>query len=80
MQEGQELETTTDDGCLSLLLDGAGIVRRAAYCGPRRLEGGPLARLVGLHAAYLGLDADAALPPDLLAYLNEPWAQARHIC
>lgn len=79
---GTHLSTSSaTSGQVHICLNARGQVHCIAYLGRREMQASKLSNLVGLHSSYLNdLQAsyEAGLVPDLIAFLNQPWAELLH--
>jgi len=78
---GVSLSTTSPSGLLHMCLNAQKQVHCIAYLGRKEMQASKLGNLVGLHSAYLNnLQAcyEAGEVPDLIEFLNQPWAELLH--
>ena len=78
---GVNLSTSSAGGLMHICLDARKRVHSIAYLGLKEMQASKLANLVGLHSAYLNnlqANYEAGLVPDLVEFLNQPWAEMLH--
>ena len=78
---GVTLSTSSAGGLMHICLDARKRVHCIAFLGRKEMQASKLANLVGLHSGYLNnlqANYEAGLVPDLVEFLNQPWAEMLH--